>query len=217
MADKGTAAPADLELHHGSKPGTSPADSYFAMSGPPRALRQALRTAGSGSIATPSESSEEDYDDESRKPVAVLLRRRKGQENAPSLPRSGSNLKTSAAGSGVATPSDGSSEAGHLEDVTALKGAKVYTIASDDKELRDILRRGMNRVSIVIKVRAFSENGRLTLFRPKMYRPRRNGKESSVITFSRGSSPRSTGRTKSLPTVHSMVSSPCSGSRFASS
>lgn len=152
MADKGTAAPADLGVHHGSKPGTSPADSYFAMSGPPRALRQALRTAGSGSLATPSEStSEEDYDDESRKPVAVLLRRRKGKEHAPSLPRSGSNLKTSATGSGVATPSDGSSEAGHLEDVNALEGAKVYTIASDDKDLRDILRRGMQGRVITVE------------------------------------------------------------------
>lgn len=118
------------------------------MNGSSRALRQALRTADGGAIATPSESaSEEDYDDESRKPVAVLLRRRKGQEHAPSLPRSGSNLKISATSSGVATPSEASSEVGQIEDVSALKGAKVYTIASDDKELRDILRRGMQRVS----------------------------------------------------------------------
>ncbi|KUI72646.1 Sterol O-acyltransferase 2 [Cytospora mali] len=146
MADKGTAAPADLKVHHGSKLSTPPPDSYFSMNGSARALRQALRTANSGTPSTPPESaSEEDYDDESRKPVTVLLRRRNEKEHAPSLPRNGSNLKISASSSGVATPSDASSEAGSLDDVGALKGAKVYTIASDDKELRDILRRGMQR------------------------------------------------------------------------
>lgn len=154
MADNGTAAPADLRVHYGSKPGTSVADSYFPANSQPSALRQALRAAESGGISTPSESaSEEDYDDESRKPVAVLLRRRKEKETAPSLPRTGSNLKISATSSGVATPSDASSEAGHLDDVSSLKGAKVYTIASDDKELRDILRRGMQRVSVVAMAR----------------------------------------------------------------
>lgn len=151
MADKGTPAPADLSVNNGSKPATSPASSYFDMTGSSRALRQTLKTADGGTIATPSESaSEEDYDDESRKSVAVLLRRKKGQEHSPSLPRSGSNLKISATSSGVATPSEASSEAGHVDDVSALKGAKVYTVASDDKELRDILRRGMQRVSIVV-------------------------------------------------------------------
>ncbi|ROV96275.1 hypothetical protein VMCG_07703 [Cytospora schulzeri] len=150
MADKGTAAPADLKVHYGDKTNTAPGDSYFEMNGSARALRQALKTRDSGSISTPSESaSEEDYDDESRKPVAVLLRRRKEKEQAPSLPRTGSNLKISATSSGMETPSETSSETGHLEDVSALKGAKVYTIASDDKELRDILRRGMLRAKDV--------------------------------------------------------------------
>jgi sterol O-acyltransferase len=120
------------------------------MNSSPQALRQALRSTDNGLISTPPESaSEEDYDDESQKPVAVLLRRRKNKENASSLARTGSNLKISATGSGVATPSEASSDAGGLEDVNVntLKGAKVYTIASDDKELRDILRRGMQRVS----------------------------------------------------------------------
>ncbi|ROV93989.1 hypothetical protein VSDG_06303 [Cytospora chrysosperma] len=150
MGDKGTEAAADLRVQHENKPNPLPGDSYFAMNSSPQALRQALRSTDNGPISTPPESaSEEDYDDESQKPVAVLLRRRKNKEHASPLARTGSNLKISATSSGVATPSEASSDAGGLEDanVNALKGAKVYTIASDDKELRDILRRGMQRAN----------------------------------------------------------------------
>ncbi|KAK7744469.1 Sterol O-acyltransferase 2 (Sterol-ester synthase 2) [Cytospora paraplurivora] len=161
MADKGTAAPADLRVNSKTQPDntfpasptsptspTSPIDAFFPGAGKPQALRQALRAADSSLLSTPNDSSEEDYDDESRKPVAVLLRRRKEKENAkdsPPLTRTGSNLKVSATSSGVATPSDGSSEAGQIDDLGSLRGAKVYTLASDDKELREILRRGMLR------------------------------------------------------------------------
>lgn len=48
--------------------------------------------------------------------------------------------------SDLPTLSDASSEAGNLDDVAALKGAKFYTVAADDKELRDILKRSMQRV-----------------------------------------------------------------------
>lgn len=44
------------------------------------------------------------------------------------------------------TPSDVSSETGNLGDVAALKSTKFYAVAADDKELRDILKRSMQRV-----------------------------------------------------------------------
>lgn len=159
MADKGTAAPAGLSVNSETQRDntlpasptspTSPVDAFFPGAGKPQALRQALRAADSSLLSTPNDSSEEDYDDESRKPVAVLLRRRKEKEHArssPPLTRTGSNLRISATSSGVATPSDGGSELGKADDLGSLRGAKVYTLASGDKELREILRRGMLRV-----------------------------------------------------------------------
>jgi sterol O-acyltransferase len=128
-------------------------EAYFTRNNEPRALREALRLAGSGKISTPSESaSEEDYDEESQKPIAVLrLNKRPEKDQATTLPRSGSKLKASEGTGEAATPSDVSSENGILDDLSSLRGAKVYTIASDDKELRDILRRGLQRVSIEIR------------------------------------------------------------------
>ena len=130
-------------------PNTSNEETYFTRNTPPRALREALRLAGSGKISTPSESaSEEDYDEESQKPIAVLrLNKKREKGQATTLPAVGSKLKVSEGTAGTATPSDASSENGTLEDITSLRGAKVYTIASDDKELREILRRGAQRVS----------------------------------------------------------------------
>lgn len=132
---------------------TSNEEAYFTRNNPPRALRNALRLAGSGRISTPSESaSEEDYDEESQKPIAVLrLNKKREKDPATTLPRSGSKLKVSEGTSEAATPSDVSSETGSLEDISSLRGAKVYTIASDDKELREILRRGVQRVSRALK------------------------------------------------------------------
>lgn len=126
-------------------------EAYFTRNhNSPRALREALRLAGRGEISTPSESaSEEDYDEESQRPVAVLrLNHRHDKDGATAVPTSGSKLKVGEGPGEVATPSDASSENGALEDVSSLRGAKVYTVASDDKELRDILRRGLQRVSI---------------------------------------------------------------------
>lgn len=151
MAATGTAASADLRVHSGPDSSSPPQDeSYINKSRAPQSLREALRSANGGGASTPTDStSEEDYDDESNKPVAVLVRRRKETEpGRPAfVPRSSSNLKVAAMSSGPATPSDVSSEAGNLDDVAALKGARLYTVASDDKELRDILKKGMQRVS----------------------------------------------------------------------
>lgn len=120
-------------------------------------LRQALRSSQGVGASTPKEStSEEEYDDERKQPVAVLLQKGKQKEEGPGvkgqLPRSGSSLKIATASGEPLTPSDVSSEtdaldAAHHHQLASLKGAKVYTVASDDKELRDILKRGMLRVS----------------------------------------------------------------------
>lgn len=132
-------------------PHKSNEEAYFTRNNnSPRALREALRLAGKGEISTPSESaSEEDYDEESQKPIAVLRLNQRHEKDGPTtIPMSGSKLKVSEGTGEVATPSDASSENGTLEDISSLRGAKVYTVASDDKELRDILRRGLQRVSI---------------------------------------------------------------------
>lgn len=149
MAANGAAGPMGARTRDETVPGTSNEETYFERKTSPRALREALRLAGSGKISTPSESaSEEDYDEESQKPIAVLrLNNKREKDQTTTLPAVGSKLKVSEGTGGAATPSDASSENGTLEDISSLRGAKVYTIASDDKELREILRRGVQRVS----------------------------------------------------------------------
>ncbi|KAL1867733.1 Sterol O-acyltransferase 2 (Sterol-ester synthase 2) [Diaporthe australafricana] len=150
MAGNGAAGPAGPMIQDGSVHNKSTEDAYFTRKHSPRALREALRLADRGKISTPAESaSEEDYDEESQRPVAVLrLNGRREKDEAATTPVSSSKLRSSEGASEVATSSDMSSENGALEDVSSLRGAKVYTIASDDKELREILRRGLQRVSI---------------------------------------------------------------------
>lgn len=148
MADATEALPAGLRPDHGADAGgPRRGDSWVDISHAPRALREALGTAHGGSPSTPPDStSEEDYDDYAKKP---LLRRRKarGQEQVDGRTRSASNLNIATMVSDATTPSDASSEAGNLNDAAALKAATLYTIAADDKELRAILRRGLQRVS----------------------------------------------------------------------
>lgn len=211
MAANGTAGSAGPRTKDETNPHAPDEEAYFTRNPPPRALREALRLAGSGRISTPSESaSEEDYDEESQKPVAVLrLNGKREKEQATKLPASGSKLKLSEGASEVATPSDVSSENGTLDDITSLRGAKVYTIASDDKELREILRRGVQRVSIGTRS---CDGPWLMKCRPKNQSRMASGRGDSVTTSSRENSPRSTGRTPPPPTAHSTASSPCSGS-----
>lgn len=153
MAANGAAGSAEPRIRDETVPHASNEEAYFTRNNPPRALREALRLSGSGRISTPSESaSEEDYDEESQKPVAVLrLNKKREKDQTTTLPASGSKLKLSEGTNEAATPSDVSSENGSLEDLSSLRGAKVYTIASDDKELREILRRGVQRVSTVTR------------------------------------------------------------------
>lgn len=106
-----------------------------------------MRNAASRHPSTPSGStSEEDYDDQTHNnPVAVLLPRKRGAARPSSHLASGC-LHTATMGSGQTTPSDASFDA-TLDSVAVVQGAKVYTIAPDDKELRDVLKRSLQRVS----------------------------------------------------------------------
>lgn len=167
MDDAGEAMPADRRVHY-VPDSSSPSQevSHISSSHAPHSLRDALRTAegGTGSNSTES-TSEEDYDDRPEEPVAVVVRRRKGKdpERANPRSRSGSNpAKVAAVTVGPKTPSDISSEVADLDDEAALKVTKLYTVASDDKELRAILKRGMQRVSETctnIKVGVFWSSG----------------------------------------------------------
>lgn len=153
MAKMDTISPAGLGNHHGDDEITPPEDaSYVNQPYAPHSLRDALQSAGGGDVTTPTDSaSEEDYDDKFNKPVAVLMSIGKGSGKRPAppnhLPRTGSGLKTALQNSYLSTPSDVSSEAGQLADLAIPKGTKLCAVGSDDKELRAILKRGMQRVS----------------------------------------------------------------------
>lgn len=151
MVEAGQSVPADRltdQAQNTSKP--SRQDAHTINGHVPHSLRDALTTANGGGAITPTDStSEEDYDDYSRDSTTTLRRRRKGQVQQRPDPgsRSGSNLRTTVMNSGTATPSDGSSEVGNMDDLAPLKGSRLYAVASDDKELRAILKRGLQRVS----------------------------------------------------------------------
>lgn len=152
MTNQGMAAPADLKVHHGddSRTTTPGDETYLEFAHTQHSLRDALRSANGRSAITDS-TSEEDYDDQSKQPVAVLMRR--GKESAKEsgkpdvLRRSGSALKAAILSSEATTPSDVGSEVEKLDNVPVPKGAKLYAVAPNDKELRAILKRGMQRVS----------------------------------------------------------------------
>lgn len=154
MTDQGTAAPADLQAHRGDESPTTTLgdDSYLEFTHAPHSLGDALRAANGGNESTPTDSaSEEDYDEQSKKPIAVLMRRRKASAKDPGQPnplvRTGSALKAALLSSEATTPSEFGSDVDKLEGVSVPKGAKLYAVAPNDKELRAVLKRGMQRVS----------------------------------------------------------------------
>lgn len=101
---------------------------------------------------TPIDStSEEDYDDYAKKPVAVLLQGNKDAHSQAattpaSAPPSGSSLKVAMASEPPTPINDLSVDGASLNDLSTLNGAEVYAVASGDKELRAILKRGVQRV-----------------------------------------------------------------------
>ncbi|KAJ9156711.1 O-acyltransferase [Pleurostoma richardsiae] len=152
MASNGTAAPPDMVVNHGSDSSSeafttgASRDSYFNPANPPRALREALRSMGS-SGRTPSESpSEEDYDELSKTPPVIVLRRKRS-ESAP-RPR-GSGLREMSTGpetGGTPEDHDDDEKLGPKQNGEQKAKKKVtYGVAANDKELREILRAGMQR------------------------------------------------------------------------
>lgn len=130
--------------------------SYTGAAHAPRSLKDALQAAGRGIINNPTDSaSEEDYDDQFNKHVAVRMSTEDGPskrraEPHPLLNMSGSGPTTGSSNSELSTSSELSSEAAQLEDLSVLKRSKLYAVESDDKELRAILKHGMQMVSIFI-------------------------------------------------------------------
>lgn len=163
MTGQDAVAPTDLRFHHEDDATTTPGEEpYLEFSHTPHSLRDALRTANGGRTIAPTDStSEEDYDDQSKKPVMVLMRRRKEPTKDPGQPhpvlKSGSALKAAIMSSEPTTPSDVSSEADKLDDVPVPKGVQLYAVAPNDKELRAILKRGMQRVSEQVTRRLLSK------------------------------------------------------------
>ncbi|KAJ0294025.1 hypothetical protein CBS470a_001163 [Colletotrichum nupharicola] len=109
----------------------------------PRALRDALRAANGGrtNSTTPSETtSEEDYDE----PKLTRCRHdRPAAKNTPSPLKNSSNheRKLSLDGSTL-------SEASSIDESTGgadRKDLKTYVLSADDRELRDVIRRGLER------------------------------------------------------------------------
>lgn len=132
-----------MEPNHGEQ--------YVGDARQPGALADAPNSAkGAVGLRTPSESpSDEDYDEQQQdqKPINITLRRRVKQNSSSS--------------SGIHTPEIVAQEAAtpELKDSSSAyeasnrrksrdgaKGMKTYVVASDDTELRDILRRGLERV-----------------------------------------------------------------------
>ncbi|OLN86346.1 Sterol O-acyltransferase 2 [Colletotrichum chlorophyti] len=112
-----------------------------ASSEPPRSLRDASHAAAGGRTSpTPSESpSEEDYD----KPTPSEIRRK---ERA--LVRPGAATLRASLSQGRKLSLDGStlSEASSIDEHTPNgSGLKTYVLSADDNELRDVIRRGIER------------------------------------------------------------------------
>ncbi|WYZ42038.1 hypothetical protein EsH8_V_000933 [Colletotrichum jinshuiense] len=114
-----------------------------ASSEPPHSLRDALRAAGGHrkTAATPSESpSEEDYDE-------PKLSERRRKERAPTRPGA-SPLKNPLVHERKLSL-DGStlSEASSLDEPMrdSLGRLKTYVLSPDDRELRDVIKRGLER------------------------------------------------------------------------
>jgi sterol O-acyltransferase len=96
----------------------------------------------------------EDFDDQPHeKPINVMLRRRSGKDMFDDSGAHTPEIVTLDAASHVMQDDSSSDEATHparLKD--AGTGKKTYVIASNDTELREILRRGLERVCVPFPV-----------------------------------------------------------------
>ncbi|KAK1477220.1 MBOAT family protein [Colletotrichum cuscutae] len=114
----------------------------LAASREPRSLRDALRATGRAASATPSESpSEEDYDD-----PKLSARPRKGR--APVRPGASPLKNSSNRERKLSLDGSTLSETSSIDDEPLRDGSgrlKTYVLSPDDRELRDVLKRGLER------------------------------------------------------------------------
>ncbi|ETS82205.1 hypothetical protein PFICI_07207 [Pestalotiopsis fici W106-1] len=98
-------------------------------------------------LRTPSESpSEEDYDEAEGKRVNDMLRRRSRKDGSNHVAEDTSGNTTSGAASDYPNDNPGSrGTPGRPQLRNGMQSKKSYVIASDDTELRDVLRRGLER------------------------------------------------------------------------
>jgi hypothetical protein len=124
----------------------------------PGGLLDVLKPVGSDvDLHTPSDSpSEEDYDEDVHaQPTSVLLRRRPAKVGSyDSSAVDSPELIAVDTSSGLTT----SSSFEHLQPLTQLDSGdklskKTYVVASDDAELREILKRGLERVCCCFEYR----------------------------------------------------------------
>lgn len=133
--------------HHngvnGDPVGADGAEGYFPAQPPTEAAAR-----------TPNESTseEEDYDSlQQQKPVSVFLRRRVNPDSYDNSATATPDVVHLGDKSNSTTTESSSYE--NLSPLAtrppARRGSKTYVVAADDKELRAILRRGLERVSCV--------------------------------------------------------------------
>lgn len=193
-----------------------------ASSEPPHSLRDALRAAGGHrkTAATPSESpSEEDYDE-------PKLSERRRKERAPTRPGASPlknplvhERKLSLDGS---TLSEASSIDEPMRD--SLGRLKTYVLSPDDRELRDVIKRGLERVRTCALSMTHTEvyehhknSWWLTRNCRRKTQRGRGGRASSATWSLRASSPPLTGKTSRRQTAPSTGSTRCSGCPWRSS
>jgi hypothetical protein len=182
------------------------------MPGQDLGLANGFRSISDGQgLRTPSESaSEEDYDaqQQQQQPIPVLLRRRKPGDGYDSSAMPTPEIVSLESATGMSE----NSSFEQLQPLTKIdtkeKRKKTYVVASDDQEIRDILRRGLERVRTMLSYRLVTVYFEVHRFEAnKWHRSKKkqilDAGKSSVTWCLPGSSLRLTGRIKLLRTVHS--------------
>ncbi|KAI0134687.1 MBOAT family protein [Xylariales sp. AK1849] len=114
----------------------------------PRALAEALTSSSSGrGLRTPSETStEEDYDEQRpQPPIQLLLRRRANGDGYDSSAMDTPEIVPLDTGVSLTENSSFEQLDNSKRSKSGEKGKKAYVVAADDTELREILRRGLER------------------------------------------------------------------------
>jgi hypothetical protein len=178
-----------------------------------KALDGVIESPNNGlGLRTPSESpSEEDYDEAERDRVNAILRRRSRKDGLDHSADATSG--TTASGAANGQPIDNTSSHETTPARPQLRNGayskKSYVIASDDKELRDVLRRGLERVNVftILHSRTSADLEKIRRRKRRAHRERKSSEAwSSPDNFRH-----LIGRTEMLPTVHFKASMYSSG------